>query len=222
VRSLFLCLCVCGALSAQAPLRIVAVERKGLPPYEAADRIYRLDGGLDRGLRVGHRLTVRRSGEPKPLGHLRVSEVRGAQAEARFESSEAGYPMKGDMAWRDELAGLPALPVVDSDPMRVPPPPGAVPEAPPREGLLFFLPQRADLSPAGLQKLRAWVAAWGAAGRWTVQVPATKALKPALQKQRAESLQAALRSLGIERATMEGGPRTADGKYDPAWIRHWD
>jgi hypothetical protein len=66
------------------------------------------------------------------------------------------------------------------------------------------------------------VEAWGAAGRWAVQVPATKALKPALQKQRAESLQAALRSLGIEGAMMEGGPRTADGKYDPAWIRHWD
>jgi hypothetical protein len=200
----------------------VAVERKGLPPYEAADRIYRLDGGLDRGLRVGHRLTVRRSGEPKPLGHLRVSEVRGAYAEARFEPAEAGYPMKGDLVWHEELGGMPAFPVLDADPMPVPARPGAAPEAPPREGLLFFLPQRAELSPAGQQKLRAWVEAWGASGRWVVQVPATRALKPALQKQRAESLQSALRSLGIEHAAVESGPRAAEGKYDPAWIRHWD
>jgi hypothetical protein len=47
-------------------------------------------------------------------------------------------------------------------------------------------------------------------------------LKPALQKQRVESLQAALRALGIEQVTVETQPRTTEGKYDPAWVRHWE
>jgi len=53
-------------------------------------------------------------------------------------------------------------------------------------------------------------------------VPSTKALKPTLQKQRAESLQAALRALGIDQVKLETEPRATEGKYDPTWIRHWD
>ncbi|HEY3399480.1 MAG TPA: hypothetical protein VGK03_02520 [Geothrix sp.] len=214
-------LALAGALGAQS-LRIAAVERKGLPPYETTDRIYLLDGGQDRGLRVGQRLSVRRPGEQRPLGHLRVTEVRSTQAETHFESAGGGYPVKGDLVWREVLVELPAVPALDAGLIPVPPRPGVAPEAPPREGLLFFLPQRADLSPVGQQKLQAWVETWGAAGRWIVQVPASKALKPALQKQRAESLLAVLRSLGIERVKVDSEPRSAEGKYDPAWIRHWD
>ena len=55
-----------------------------------------------------------------------------------------------------------------------------------------------------------------------MHVPSAKALKPALQKLRAEALQAALHSLGIEHATLDTQPRMVEGKYDPAWIRHWD
>ena len=44
---------------------------------------------------------------------------------------------------------------------------------------------------------------WGPGGRWAVQVPTAKALPAALQKRRAETLQAALRSLGAGI-----GPRT--------------
>jgi hypothetical protein len=101
-------------------------------------------------------------------------------------------------------------------------PPQTAVEAPPREGLLYFLPQRAELSPAGVKKLEDWVQEWGSGGRWAVQVPTAKAIKPVLQKQRAESLQAALRALGIEGVKLETDPRTTEGKYDPAWIRHWD
>ena len=70
--------------------------------------------------------------------------------------------------------------------------------------------------------MEAWVRAWGVGGRWAVQVPSAKALPAALQKRRAEVLQAALRSLGVAQAKVETEPRTTDGKYDPAWIRHWE
>jgi hypothetical protein len=200
----------------------VAVERRGLPPYEAADRIYCLDGGQQRGVRVGDRLAVKRAGEVRALGHLRVTEVRGDRAETHFESAGSIYPMKGDLAIPDELKWMPAAGLLNADPLPVAPAPKATPEAPPREGILFFLPQQAELSPAGLKKLEAWVEAWGAEGRWAVQVPTAKAVKPALQKQRAESLQAALRALGIEHVKLESEPRSTEGKYDPTWIRHWD
>jgi hypothetical protein len=217
-----LCLVLAGALGAQTPLHIISVERRGLPPYEAADRTYGLDGGRDRGLKVGDRLVVKRSGEPLPLGHLRVTEVREERAGATFEPAAGGYPIKGDLAIREELLRIPEVQRLDAEPIPSAPLPRPAAVAPPREGVLFFLPQRADLSPAGRKKLETWIAEWGTGGRWAVHVPITKALKPALQKQRVEALQAALHSLGIEQATVETQPRTAEGKYDPAWIRHWD
>ncbi len=211
-----------GALGAQAPLHIVAVERRGPPPYEQADRIYGLDGGQDRGLRVGDRLIVRRAGEAMALGRLKVTEVRGERSEATFESAAGGYPMKGDLALREELKRIPELPRLDAGPLPVAVSPGPVIEPPPREGLLYFLPQQAELSPAGMKKLEAWVEAWGSGGRWAVQVPTAQAIRPALQKQRIEALQHALRTLGIDHAAIESGPRTTEGKYDPAWVRRWD
>ena len=217
------CLGLAGALDAlgaQAPLHIVAVERHGLPPYEVADRVYCLEGGGDRGLHVGDRLVVKRSGEARALGLLRVTGLRGSRAETRFEPAGAVYPMKGDLAVLQELKWPPAGGTLNADPLPVPPPPSATPEAPPQEGLLFFLPQKAELSPAGLKKLEIWVETWGSAGRWAVQVPAAKALKPALQKQRAETLQA--HTLGVDHVAVEMEPRSAEGKYDPTWVRHWD
>ncbi|MBK8573817.1 MAG: hypothetical protein IPN91_14640 [Holophagaceae bacterium] len=222
MRCLLLGLGFACVLGAQVPLHIVAVERKGLPPYEAADRIYRLDGGQNRGLRVGDRLLVKRSGEPRAIGHLRVVEVRGEQCEAHFEPSGSAYPMKGDLVLRAELKWPPVAGPLDVDPLPMTSPPAPSSEAPPQEGLLFFFPQQADLSPAGLKKLEAWVRAWGVGGRWAVQVPSAKALSTALQQRRAEALQAALRSLGVAQAKVETEPRTTDGKYDPAWIRHWE
>jgi hypothetical protein len=53
-------------------------------------------------------------------------------------------------------------------------------------------------------------------------VPTAKAVKPDLQKQRVASLEAILRTLGLEHLKVETDPRTTEGKNDPAWIRHWD
>lgn len=222
MRCLILTMGLACSLGAQVPLHILAVERKGLPPYEAEDRIYRLDGGEDRGLRVGDRLLVKRSGEPRAIGHFRVIGVRGNQCETHFEPSGSTYPMKGDLVLREELRWPPAAEPLNVDPLPKALHPAATPEAPPREGLLFFLPQQADLSPAGLKKLESWVRDWGVSGRWAVQVPSAKALPAALQKRRAEALQAALRSLGVEQARLETESRATEGKYDPAWIRHWE
>lgn len=222
MRWFTLCLGLVGALGAQTPLHIVSVERRGPPPYESAGRIYGLDGGQDRGLRVGERLLVKRVGESVALGHLWVIEVRGERSEARYEPLSAAYPMKGDLVLREELRKLPEIPLLDADPLLVALPLTPTVEAPPREGVLFFLPQRADLSPAGLKKLENWVQTWGPGGRWAVQVPTSKVASPAIQKRRVESLGAALRDLGIESVKVETDPRATADKYDPVWVRHWD
>jgi hypothetical protein len=215
--------CLAAAvLGAQGPLHVVAVVRRGPPPYEAGDRYYRLDGGQNKGLRLGDRFIVKRAGDATTLGHLRLVEVHGQEADARFEPAGASYPMKGDLVLRDVLKGIPAPSPVDPEPLPGLALPLPKPEAPPREGLLFFLPQKADLSLAGLKKLEGWVAAWGIGGRWAVQVPTARALRPALQKERAEAVQHALRALGIEDVKVESEPRTAESKYDPVWVRHWE
>jgi hypothetical protein len=222
MRCLLLCLGLACALGAQVSFHIVAVERKGPPPYESADRIYRLDGGQTRGLRVGDRLLVKQAGVAQAIGRMRVIEVRSEAAEAHFEPRGSAYPMKGDLVLREELKWLPTSGGLNLDPIQRISPPASSSEAPPKEGVLFFLPQQAELSAAGLKKLEAWVKEWGVEGRWIVQVPSAKAIHAALQKQRAETLQEALRALGVEHTKLETEPRTTEGKYDPAWIRHWD
>ena len=222
MRCLLLCLLLEVALGAQVPLRILGVERRGLPPFEQADRLYVLDGGLDRKLRVGDRLLVRRSGPLLALGHLRLTEVQSDRSWARFEPSDEKYPMKGDLVFQQELPRVPDMPGLGTDPLPATSLPRAGSSAPPKEGCLYFLPQSAEISAAGLRKLETWIDTWGRSGRWAVQVPTAKGVKPALQKQRIEALQAALRSQGVERTAVETGARTAEGNYDPAWIRHWE
>jgi hypothetical protein len=222
MRWFLLSLGLAGLLGAQVPLHIVAVERRGPPPYEIADRIYGVAGDHDPGLRVGDRLLVKRADAAVILGHLRVIESRPGRANALFEPLEGSYPMKGDLVLRSELRRLPVASSLDPAPLVSLPKPKASTEPPPREGLLFFLPGRSDLSIGGVRKLETWVESWGAEGRWAVQVPATKGIKPELQKLRAESLQAALRALGIEPVAVETGLRTAEGLNHPTWVRHWD
>ena len=217
-----LCLGLAGALGAQEHLHITAVERRGLPPYELEDRVYRLDGGQDRGLRVGDRLLVKRAGDIRACGHLWVTEVLAGQATARYEPLGEVYPMRGDLAILEVLKWMPVAARLGTDNLPAIPGPRPTPEPPPREGVLFFLPQKSELSLAGLKKLESWVEQWGSEGRWAIQVPTAKTVKPALQRQRAESLLAALRGLGINQVRLETDPRLAEGKYDPVWIRHWD
>jgi hypothetical protein len=114
------------------------------------------------------------------------------------------------------------MPLLDGERLAVPPAPERGAQAPPWEGLVFFLPQRDDLSPAGQRKLAEWVSAWGVGGRWAVQVPMAKGLSPDLQQRRAETLRVALHALGVALIEVDAAPRKAEGKYDPAWVQHWD
>lgn len=222
MRRFLLSLGLAGSLGAQAPLHIVSVERRGLPPYEATDRVYGLDGGLPQGLHVGDRLRVKRAGDFQFIGRLWITELRGDHSAARFEPVGATFPMKGDLVFPEVLLWPPAARPLNEEPLALVQAPLVTAEAPPREGIIYFLPQQAEVSPAGVRKLEAWVKAWGVTGRWSVQVPAAKALSPALLKQRAESLQAALRALGIQQVGVETEARSLESKFDPTWIRHWD
>lgn len=208
-------------LGAQVPFTILSVERSGSPPYEPESRIYRLDGGANRSLKVGERLVVRRPGKKRPLGHLVVVRVGSEETRTTFVPLEDTWPMKGDLAWRDPLPSLPTWAKTDDLPAGPlqPPKPGAL--APPREGLIFFLPKRADLSPAGREKIEGWVKAWGTSGEWVVQVPMGRVFTPSLQQRRAEALLALLRNCGVA-AVVEHLPRTHEGPNDPAWILRWE
>lgn len=222
MRPWALSLFMVGALSAQGTFPIVGVERRGLPPYESEERIYRLALPVSADLKVGDRLKVTRKGVRQALGHLTVVEVRSPQAWCAFEAAGEARPMKGDAATLEVHHWPPPDEGWRPEPLPVIPPPAARVEAPPDEGLLYFLPGSAELSPAGQRKLQAWVEAWGSAGRWAILQPPTQGKARDLQGQRAAALQAALRALGIEGVQLQTEPRSAEGKHEPAWIRHWD
>ena len=82
ISLLLLGLGLASALGAQEALRVVAVVRQGLPPYEAADRIYVLEGAPAP--QVGDRLTVRRPGVRGILARLRVTALHDGRTEARL------------------------------------------------------------------------------------------------------------------------------------------
>jgi hypothetical protein len=208
-------------LGAQAPFTIISVEHPGLPPYEPESRIYRLNAGANHGLKVGERLVVRHPGKKRPLGHLLVSAVGSEESRTTFVPLGEAWPMKGDQAWQDALPNLPAWANTDELPAGLPAPPRPRVLAPPREGLIFFLPKRADLSPAGHKKLEGWVQAWGVPGKWVVQVPMGKTFPPSLQQRRAEALLVVLRECSVV-AEVQQSPRTQEGPNDPAWVLHWD
>ena len=169
-------------LAAAQPLRVVAVVRSGAPPFEEDERLYRLEGDGCQTLTVAEHLTLRREGEKRSLGRLRVAAVKDGYALARLDSPGETYPLKGDLAVRHERAiALPPLPLPSEAPMvaseaLAPRSPGlAVPRDPSRcdrRETLYFLKGSGELSAAGLAKLRAWVGEWGAGGRWILLVPA--------------------------------------------------
>jgi len=92
------------------PLRVVSVLRTGLPPYEDANRLYRLEGEACGRIRSGEALVLRRTGEARSLGCLKVTETRGSYVLARMLIPGETYPIKGDLALREEdINPLPTL-----------------------------------------------------------------------------------------------------------------
>lgn len=129
----WLCLCATLPLAAGASLRIVAVERKGLPPFEDDRRIYQLAGEEAARLRPGEVLQLVRPGDPRDPGRLKVTGQEGGRASACLEARGTTYPLVGDQAIlrrADPVPSLPALALLPDLALR-PPRSGPPPEASP-------------------------------------------------------------------------------------------
>jgi hypothetical protein len=215
-------LCLSLPLLAQAPFTIIGVERKGLPPYEENSRVYRLDGGETRGLKMGDRLSVRRVGEGT-FALLRIVELKAEWALGVVDPPTGGAPMKGDLALKAELEPIPSLPSLRNPDLPMPKGPTATSVlAPPQEGLIWFLPQSSELSPAGVAKVMGWVEAWGKSGRWCIQVGEAPGADDRRRKARAQAMLDALHAQGISDVAVEFPSRTAEGPHHPVWVQHRD
>jgi hypothetical protein len=167
-------------LRALPPLAVAQVVREGQPPYEDDERRYRLEGDGCGQLHQGQMVLLVRPGAARLVGQLEVVAVHPDYALARLRRSGAGFPMKGDLAVPLEtLQPLPGLPTV-GQPLAPSPGLSAPPAAPalPVPALggahlepIFFLPEATTLTPGAQAKLKAWVKAWGRAGRWMVALP---------------------------------------------------
>jgi hypothetical protein len=216
------------ALCAASPLRVAAVLRTGLPPYDGAAKVYRLEGPDCAALKVGESLVLKRAGERRSLGRLEVVSVRADHADTRLAEPGELFPLKGDLAWRlEEILALPATPVsVPGSPLPkaaalqpatvARPVPAAAERRPAHREPVFFLKGDASLSPGAHAKLRAWVEAWGAGARWTLESPA--GADPALTDARTAALRAELNQLGVPSLEVKQGPAEAPGRYDPVYV----
>lgn len=210
-----------AALHAGAPLAVTGVVREGLPPYEDSERLYRLEGdGCDR-LRPGQILLPVRPREPRPLGQLEVVKAGPAFALARMSRPGATFPMKGDLAVpREPLRRLPALPETGAplaqaprpgEPALPPPPPGAA-----HREAIFFLPDQAVLTPGARAKLKAWVSAWGRAGRWVLALPPEQ--PSPLTEARVTALREELGRLGVPKVELGSAEQAPPGKYPAVFV----
>jgi len=216
-------------LLASPPLQVVAVVRAGMPPFEEGGRLYRLEGDGCQALRVSEQLTLRRSGELRPLGRLEVTAVKDGFALAKLALAGETYPLKGDLAVRHEMIKpLPSLPAAAKD-LAIPPealapriPTQGVPPALRKAGIrregVYFLKGNAELSPGAIAKLRAWVEGWDPDGRWVVLVPGNADTPQALVQARVEALRAGFKALGVNQVAMQTLPPEPPGKYDLVYI----
>ena len=228
--------------AASPPLAVAQVVREGLPPYEDAERRYRLEGDGAAQLRPGQVLLLVRPGEPRVLGLLEVVSVAPDHALARLSRAGATFPMKGDLVVpREPLPTLPALPeerplpaaglhppavpVLPEPPEPAPPPPvpmpapsgsGRQPDLPqigPHCQPIFFLPAEAYLTPGARAKLRTWVQTWGRGGRWTLTLTGAEPPDAPLAQARIRSLREELSRLGVAKVQVGTSEQTVDNPY---------
>lgn len=213
-------------LAAAPPLQVAGVVRSGMPPYDEAERLYRLEGQGAQALHLNEYLTLRRTGERRTLGRLQVTALKDGYALARLTTPGETYPLKGDFIVRHERAArLPIQqglapdtrlrPLGDLAP-RVPqlpiprsPSPGKTHQEP-----IFFLKGSAELSPAALVKLRAWVGAWGLEGRWVLRMPEDPQVPATLSQARVEALKQALGQLGVSGVDMDWQAAAVPSRFD--------
>lgn len=219
MRWLFMVLCSFG-LAAAEPLRIVAVERQGLPPYEDDQRLYRLTGRS--GLSPGEFLELSRPGSRARPGRLRVQQATSRGVLATLALRGDTYPLKGDQALpldRPNLPGLPpALSLASASLLEATVP--VVPREPRylREPL-YFLPGDATVSPMGRAKAEAWVREFGE-GYWTLDIPSPKGKPSRLDEARAKALEAVLKATGLKAVQVRTVP-PAPGQRENAIFVHF-
>jgi len=213
-------------LAGGPPLQVAGVVRSGVPPYDEAERLYRLEGEGSQVLQINEYLTLRRVGERRPLGRLQVMAIKDGYALARLTTPGETYPLKGDLIVRHERAvPLPVMPEPTSgEGLR---PPGdlvprvlqlTIPRSPSTEKLhqepIFFLKGSAELSPAARVKLKAWVGAWGLEGRWVLRVPKDPQVPASLSQARVEALKQALGQLGVSDIEVDSQAPGVFSRFD--------
>lgn len=228
MKRIFFGLALGCLLSGAPPLRVAGVVRDGMPPFEATERLYRLEGEGCLVLKVAEQVSLRRAGEARGLGRLEVTAVKDGYALARVSQAGQTYPLKGDLVVRHEqLQSLPPFPA--SQALALPGPALApklvklsVPPSPRKGGLhrgtIFFLKGNAELSPGARAKLQAWATAWTFEGRWVIQVPENPEVLPALSQARAEALKGELAKLGLSQVECRTLPPEVAAKYDSVYI----
>lgn len=209
-------------LWAGVPLHLAAVLREGTPPFEGT-RLFRIEGDGTAGLKKGDQLRLWRFGEKRKLARLVVSEVKGGAAFARILNPEETFPMKGDVVVeREGLSSIPEPGWAWFGSLKSPGVPRSLalkvptlnPLEPPRREQIFFLPGNAELSPAGRQKLKDWVALWGLEGRWSLGVPSNPTVPAKVGEARVKVLREVLGTLGVSNLECRALPAEPPGSKD--------
>lgn len=215
-------------LVAGPPLHVAAVLREGAPPFEGEKR-YRIEGDGAANLKAGGTLSLWRFNEKRRLARLVVVEVSDGVAFARVAHPEETYPMKGDLILdQQRLLPLPELPLGNTPSLptlellgpkalqgKLP---SLNPPRPRQREKIHFLKGDSRLSPAGLDKIKAWIGAWGAEGQWTLEVPQQKQVAEGLSAARTSALEAALRQWGVTEIKVQALPEEPQPKYDGIYV----
>ncbi len=204
-------------------LHVAAVEETGLPPYTPESRVYLLGGEGAQHLKPGDVVALSRASDFRTSGRLRVFDLRHGQVLARLVEVGETHPMVGDVAIRNLPVPLPMLPPPAATPIwpeaeaLSPRGPVGAPQAAHREALRFT-PGASALSPAGQEKLAAWVEAWGQFGTWRVEVPQDAAADPAVLLARGEGLRERIRQLGVKSVELRTVPPVPRERFDVAFV----
>lgn len=206
-------------LAAASPLHVSAVVRLGLPPYEDANRLYRLEGEGAGTLRPGAVVTLHRPGRDVRPGRLRVVNLTPQGALAKLESPGDHFPLIGDQALEARPAPFPtfpSLPETTTAAAKISPHPPVARSAAPLAAL-YFLKGDATVSPGGLAKLRTWAAAWDRTRPWRLMMP-RDGEDPGLSLRRAESVRTALQDLGVTQVILDPVPPIEGAPYDVVYL----